>query len=434
MKYLDLRLMNNQTNKLIPELRFPEFVNDGEWKEDELHKLGKLIGGLTYTPNDVTEEGLLVLRSSNVQNGQLVLDDCVFVNPKIKGANLIQQEDILICIRNGSKALIGKNAMIPKRIPLATHGAFMTVFRAKNPKFVFQLFQTDAYTNQVNADLGATINSINGTNFLKYKFTIPQNPTEQQKIANCLYSLDELITAHTNKLETLKTYKKGLMQNLFPQEGEKVPKLRFKEFEKDAEWKECVFNDLLNDIIDFRGRTPIKLGMTWGDGNIISLSANNVKNGFIDFNAECNLGSELLYKKWMGKVNLDKGDIVFTMEAPLGNALLVPDSQKYILSQRVVAFKTKAEINNTFLIQLIWNNKFQSEIKKLSTGSTAMGIGQKTLKNIAVRIPENYEEQQKIADTLSSLDNVIKEQSNKIEQLKSHKKGLMQGLFPKVRN
>ena len=209
-----------------------------------------------------------------------------------------------------------------------------------------------------------------------------------------------------------------------------APALRFPEFRGAGEWSDIGFYDLLIDVLDFRGRTPKKLGMDWGGGNIISLSANNVKNGYIDLEAEGNQGSEALYQKWMGDVNLEKGDIVFTMEAPLGKALIVPDSRKYILSQRVVAFKTKKHVSNTFLIQLIWSDRFQQKINLLSTGSTAKGINQKTLKKVSVAIPENEKEQQKIADCLSSIDELVTAQSQKLEALKAHKKGLMQQLFP----
>src|SRR5690554_5593726 len=149
-----------QEGETVPKVRFPEFEGDGEWDTKTLDELGELVNGLTYSPKDVRNEGLLVLRSSNIQNGIIDFNDCVYVRSDIKGANLSRPKDILICVRNGSKRLIGKNAIIPENIPLATHGAFMTVFRASNPDFVFQLFQSDAYDRQVKADLGATINSI----------------------------------------------------------------------------------------------------------------------------------------------------------------------------------------------------------------------------------------------------------------------------------
>ena len=208
-----------QEGETQPRLRFPEFEGAGEWEEVRLNTLGGLVSGLTYSPDDVRKKGLLVLRSSNIQGGTIDLTDCVYVDPNIRGANLSLPNDILVCVRNGSTALIGKTALIPDGMPLCTHGAFMTVFRSHAPKFVFQLFQTSRYQKQVAGDLGATINSINGAQFLRYKFFVPQ-PPEQQRIADCLTSLDDLITVEARQLETLKTHKKGLMQQLFPPVGE----------------------------------------------------------------------------------------------------------------------------------------------------------------------------------------------------------------------
>ncbi|HBN8600966.1 TPA: restriction endonuclease subunit S [Pseudomonas aeruginosa] len=199
----------------VPRLRFPEFRGAGGWEVKALDQLGELVSGLTYSPDDVRDEGLLVLRSSNVQDGRIVLDDNVYVRSDIKGASPSLPNDILICVRNGSKSLIGKNALIPEDMPPCTHGAFMTVFRSGAAKFIIQLFQTEAYERQVAADLGATINSINGNQLKKYKFRVPE-AKEQQVIADCLSSFDDLITAQTQKLDALKAHKKGLMQQLFP--------------------------------------------------------------------------------------------------------------------------------------------------------------------------------------------------------------------------
>ncbi|MFC4262196.1 restriction endonuclease subunit S [Ferruginibacter yonginensis] len=209
-----------QAGETVPKFRFKEFEDSGEWEVTELSKLGYLINGLTYSPEDVREKGLLVLRSSNIQDGLIDLKDCVYVREDINGANLTKPKDILVCVRNGSKNLIGKNAIIPEGLPLATHGAFMTVFRANNPAFVFQLFQSDYYDKQVRADLGATINSINGKNFIKYEFPVPKNPKEQGKIADTLSSVDDLIKAQNQKLKALQLHKKGLLQGLFPNVNE----------------------------------------------------------------------------------------------------------------------------------------------------------------------------------------------------------------------
>ena len=236
--------------------------------------------------------------------------------------------------------------------------------------------------------------------------------------------MDGRIQELIQKKALLEDYKKGVMQQLF------TLALRFKDDHGNdfPDWEEKRFYDLLDDVLDFRGRTPLKLGMDWGGGDVKSLSANNVKNGYIDFAAEGNLGSQALYERWMGGVSLKKGDIVFTMEAPLGQALQVPDNQQYILSQRVVAFKTRRLVSNDFLLQLIWSADFQEQLAKLATGSTAKGINQKSLRMVNVSIP-SVPEQTKIANFLTALDRKIESVASQITLTQTFKRGLLQQMF-----
>ena len=97
-------------------------------------------------------------------------------------------------------------------------------------------------------------------------------------------------------------------------------------------------NEVIRQFMDFRGRTPLKLGMEWGDGEIRALSANNVQMGRIDFSKEAYLGSDALYQRWMTKGDCEKGDVAFTTEAPLGNVAQIPNGERYILSQRALVF------------------------------------------------------------------------------------------------
>ena len=112
------------------------------------------------------------------------------------------------------------------------------------------------------------------------------------------------------------------------------------------QWPEKKIQDVLHPIIDFRGRTPKKLGLEWGGGDIHALSALNVKDDGIDFTRTKNFGSEELYSKWMTKGEAELGDVIITTEAPLGKVAQIPDSRKYILSQRVVLLKPKRDILN----------------------------------------------------------------------------------------
>ena len=134
-------------------------------------------------------------------------------------------------------------------------------------------------------------------------------------------------------------------------------------------------NEVIRQFMDFRGRTPLKLGMEWSDGEIRALSANNVQMGRIDFDKEANWGSEALYRRWMTKGDCEEGDVVFTTEAPLGNVAQIPNGERYILSQRVILLKAnKAIAEPGYLFQLFQSEAFQSELVRQSTGSTVLGI------------------------------------------------------------
>lgn len=422
--------------KLKPALRFPEFKNEGKWDAKELNELGELINGLTYSPDDVRDKGLLVLRSSNIQNGRIELNDCVYVREDIKGANLTEPKDILVCVRNGSKNLIGKNAIIPKGLPLVTHGAFMTVFRAINPEFVFQLFQTDYYDTQVKADLGATINSINGKNFLKYEFPVPENPDEQQKIASCLSSLDEVIAAHSQKLDLLKNKKIGLMQNLFPQGGEKVPKYRFKEFEQDGVWVEQSIQKLINEKaivshLDGNHGSLYPKAEEFSQDGIPYITANDFISGVINF-SKCKylpIQKAKQFKKGVAK----NGDILFAHNATVGPVAKLVTSFPYVILSTTATYYRCNNVNliNDFLLFSLASPFFIRQYTRVMSQSTRNQVPITAQREFILHLPEPRE-QQKIAECLSSLDSLITAQAKKIEQLKIHKKGLMQGLFPKI--
>lgn len=185
------------------------------WEVKLLKELGDCINGLTYSPDDVVDyNGILVLRSSNIQGNKLAFEDNVYVRPDMRIKDRIQANDILICVRNGSKALIGKNALITDEVHGQAHGAFMTVFRTQDYKYVFQLFQSDIYATQVEKNLGATINSINNSDLLMFMFPVPTSLDELQKIAQILSAQDRKIETEETNLAKLQNLKKGLMGDL----------------------------------------------------------------------------------------------------------------------------------------------------------------------------------------------------------------------------
>jgi type I restriction enzyme S subunit len=198
------------------ELRFKD--DDGNefpnWEEKKLGQIGSIVSGLTYNPNDIHENGILVLRSSNVKKRLISLKDKVFVNVEEGKFNPVKLNDILICVRNGSKRLIGKNAIIKEKHIGLAFGAFMTIYRSAYNEFLFNFFDSQHYKKEVHKNLGATINSINGGDLKKFKVPFPCIK-EQTKIANFLSDIDVKIEALNTKIENNKTFKKGLLQQMF---------------------------------------------------------------------------------------------------------------------------------------------------------------------------------------------------------------------------
>ncbi|UIP26550.1 restriction endonuclease subunit S [Acinetobacter towneri] len=187
----------------------------GEWENKTLGEVGENIIGLTYSPTDVTNDstGILVLRSSNIKEGRLDKSDQVRVNKKIQDKIIVQPNDILICTRNGSQRLIGKSVIINDD-EIMTFGAFMSVYRSKYNRFIAYLMQTPWFFEQVQMNLGARINQITTGTLNEFTFDFPCLE-EQTKIANFLSAIDQKIEVVAQQIEQAKTWKKGLLQQMF---------------------------------------------------------------------------------------------------------------------------------------------------------------------------------------------------------------------------
>jgi type I restriction enzyme S subunit len=185
-----------------------------DWEVVTLGDIGQTVIGLTYSPNDVADFGTLVLRSSNVQNGKLAYADNVYVNMDLPERVIVKQGDILVCVRNGSRQLIGKCALIDKDAEGSAFGAFMSIFRTKYSVFVFYQFQSDLIQNQINEIMGATINQITNKDMFGFKITLPSDEKEQTAIATTLSDMDAEIQELEQRLSKTRQIKQGMMQEL----------------------------------------------------------------------------------------------------------------------------------------------------------------------------------------------------------------------------
>ena len=210
-----------------------------------------------------------------------------------------------------------------------------------------------------------------------------------------------------------------------------VPHRRFKEFQNAGAWEQRKFMDLIDSIIDFRGRTPKKLGMNWSNEGLLALSAQNVKDGYIDKTIDAHYGSQTLYDKWMNGRELHKGQVVFTTEAPMGNVARIPDENKYILSQRTIAFTVKNTVlTEGFLMYLLESPSVKNNLLRISSGGTAKGVSQKTLSSLTVKIPTSLKEQERINFVFYSLDSLITLHQRKLNKLKKLKSAYLTEMFP----
>ena len=168
------------------------------WEQRKLTEFVEFFSGLTYTPNDVQENGTLVLRSSNVSNGEVVDADNIYVNPQVVNSENVKVGDIVVVVRNGSRSLIGKHAQIKAFMPNTVIGAFMTGIRSECPEFTNALLNTSRFEEEIAMNMGATINQITGYMFSKMEFKVPCLD-EQKKIGEYFEKLDNLITLHQRK-------------------------------------------------------------------------------------------------------------------------------------------------------------------------------------------------------------------------------------------
>ena len=406
---------------LVPKLRFPEFQDAGEWEETRLGNIVDVLQGFGFPEKYQGKKNgkYPFYKVSDISNA--LASGSHFIE---KSANYIDDDDLLYlkaktipryttifakigeAIRSNRRAITSKECVIDNN----TAGVKAKEGKAKD-LFAFYLFSK---VNLIDHS-GGVVPSVNKTTMENISITCPQLP-EQQKIADCLSSIDGLITAQGRKIESLKAHKKGLMQQLFPAEGETIPKLRFPEFQDAGEWegkpleKICKVNPPTSDLPD----------------------------KFIYIDLESVVSGEVILKKEISKNNapsraqrlLKNGDVIYQMVRPYqkNNFFFnIDDGNDYVASTGYA--QLRAYSINTFLFQLIHTDVFVKQVLSKCTGSNYPAIRASDLANVKTAVPESYEQQQ-IADCLSSIDDLITAHSQKHDALKAHKKGLMQQLFP----
>lgn len=377
-------------NKLVPKLRFPEFKDSLEWEE-------------------ITLSETLNAESSTLAQNKLKLLDSGY--PVYGASGFIgyigtfkQKKEYVAIIKDGSG--VGKLFFYKGNSSVL---GTLTYLKSKDEKTysiscLYYLLQTIDFSSYVK---GSGIPHIYSSDYLKVLIGFPNNLIEQQKIADCLSSLDELITAQNQKLEALKAHKKGLMQQLFPAEGENVPELRFAEFMDDGEWEIKPIGEIAK--------------VTTGNKD----TQNKIDNGLFPFFVRSQTIERINSYSFNGEAILTSGDGV-----GVGKNFHYING-KFDFHQRVYCiYEFSEDVGGKFLY-LYFSEHFYKRVMKMNAKGSVDSVRMGMITEMPICLP-NLTEQKKIANCLSSLDELITAQTEKIATLKTHKKGLMQQLFPAV--
>ena len=392
--------------RIVPRLRFPEFEEDEEWKFREIREVGDIVTG--KTPNT---------KDDSLWNGNILFITPTDIDEQVKYQISTQRKVVATketkLLPSGSIvytciASIGKIAITKgKSISNQQINSIITNSKNNNEFIYYCLLHLTPWIKSIPAV--STLPIINKKGFSKIKIKITSNKKEQQKIAACLTALDDLISAVTGRLDALKRHKQGLMQQLFPAEGETVPRLRFAEFRDTGEWevKEVgeIFTvtrgyvlsmNLVNDQISDATPYPVYSSQT----------KNNGLSGYY---------SEFLYEDaitWTTD-GANAGDVNYR-------------SGKFYCTNVCGVLINKEGYTNLCVASLI-DRVAKNHVSYVGNPKLMNGIMSK------IRIPvPSLVEQQKIAACLTALDDLIAAQTQKIAKLKTHKLGLMQQLFPAV--
>lgn len=414
--------MSKQKKKaLVPTLRFPEFLDTGEWELSQLNQVLLTISSGLAIEQVNDPSGFKVTRIETISDETINLNKIGFIKTDQDISSYrLNIGDILLSNIN-SLSHIGKNIIIDRDYELY-HG--MNLLRllvdqgTHNSKFIFFLLNTVPVRASIKARANKAVNqaSINQTELGRTTVITPKLP-EQQKIASCLSSIDDLITAQSQKVEALKTHKKGLMQQLFPREGETVPRLRFPEFRGAGEWSVKTLRDI--STINQGLQIPISKRFT----EKVENSYFYITNEFLKENSK----STYYIQSPQQSVICNESDILMTRT---GNTGQVVTNVSGAFHNNFFKIKYSSEVDKNFFIYFLRSENTQRIILSLAGTSTIPDLNHGDFYKIEITLPTTLAEQQKIADCLSSIDELINAHRQKLDALKTHKKGLMQQLFP----
>lgn len=422
--------------KSVPQLRFPGF--DGEWSLKKLGDEGKFLSSLMGKKGDdfgvggakfITYMNVFANTFVNTSDLRAVrVDEGESQNPVKKG-------DLLFTISSETPEDAGMSSVLLDDVANCYVNSFCAIFRfdegrSPDPIFTGYFLRRPAGRAYFSAKAqGSTRFNLSKAAFQSVPLLVPR-VGEQKKIADCLSSLDACISTECCKLESLKVHKQGMMYQLFPAEGQRLPSLRFPEFQGAPDWGVRP----LGELVDLLSGYPFDGSEIVVDNTGERLMRGiNITEGAIRHNDEI----DRYYQGAIGrleKYRLDHGDLVIGMDGSKvgkNSALITKNDAGALLVQRVARLRATSLAKINFIFHQIHAPRFHAYVDRINTSSGIPHVSARQIKEYPIHSTGEPEER-RIADCLSSLDAQIAAQSKKIAALKMHKQGLMQGLFPEL--
>jgi type I restriction enzyme S subunit len=407
---------------VMPNLRFREFADAEGWREHTLREVTtQLLDGDWIESKDQSDSGFRLIQTGNIGVGRFI--------PKTNNARYVSEETFRRlgctevfpgdCLISRLPDPAGRSCVLPDVGSRMITAVDCTIVRFDYQKIVPYLFvahsQTDGYFREIEAlSSGSTRQRVSRENLSNVTLALPEI-AEQQKIADCLMALDKLIAAHRRKLEALRAHTKALMQQVFPLDGETRPRLRFPDFRHAPEWKEKKGGEL------FANRTEP------GEGGLPLYSV-TMNDGMVKRSSLARVADDIAEPE--GNKRVRNGDIAYNMMRMWQGALGVA-REDCMVSPAYVVLSPMKGVCSEFFAYLFKLPRSLHVLTSHSRGLTKdrLRLYYADFTRVALRVPD-FAEQRKIADLLASLDALITVMSEKLAALETHKKGLMQQLFP----
>ena len=422
-----------------PALRFPGYT--GVWEQQRFHELALVRRGLTYKPSDVHTSGIRVLRSSNIVEETFTTSpDDIFVQDSAINIPFIHNGDILVTAANGSSRLVGKHAIVRNLLKnSAVPGGFMLCLSSPEPDFLNASMSSSWYSKFIHvfvAGGNGSIGNISKSSLDMQPVLVPSLP-EQKQIGAFFRTLDDLLALHQRQTEKLRKLKQGLLQNMFPRDGESVPRLRFPGF--TTHWKQQKFKDTFTMM---QNNTLSRADLNNESGNAYDIHYGDILtifNEYLDVTKQklpyINANASFNTQKYSQSA-LQNGDVIMADTAEdttVGKCVEitgVSDNIPVFAGLHTIPLRSSYNFGPGYLAYYLNSAAYHDQLYPFIQGIKVDSIGKSALQMTTIMFPSSYDEQKQIGSFFRTLDDLLALHEQYTVKLIHLKKGLLQKMFP----